>query len=120
MPAGGYCYEDWIRNKIGEYACYWTANVKTKEPMLVYTLDYTGSANKGVVGNRYSGRLIRAVYNPGTDTGITANSVDKQDTPIEIYNLNGLCVFSGIGSYSLPSGIYIIKKDGESKKLIVR
>lgn len=37
-----------------------------------------------------------------------------------IYDLNGVCVFSGISDYKLPVGVYIIRQGSNRKKMIIR
>ena len=53
------------------------------------------------------------------DSGVDEVSIDESK-PIEIFNLNGVLVFSGSGDYKLPSGIYIIRQDWKSKKIVIK
>ena len=53
------------------------------------------------------------------DSGVDEVTIDESK-PIEIFNLNGVLVFSGIGDYKLPNGIYIIRQDWKSKKIVIK
>lgn len=56
---------------------------------------------------------------PSNESGIENISIDNTQ-PIYIYNLNGVCVFSGIGNYNLPIGIYVIHQGAIRRKIIIR
>lgn len=53
------------------------------------------------------------------DSEVDGISIDESK-PIEIFNLNGISVFSGIGDYNLPKGVYIIRQESKSKKVFVK
>lgn len=52
------------------------------------------------------------------ESGIENILIDNTQ-PIEIYNLEGKCVFSGFGNYELKSGFYIIRQGSKCKKIII-
>ena len=60
LPKGGYCYTNWIKNHIGEYACYWSSSL-SYESNEAYGFTETGDIFSSVSNYRYIGRLIRAV-----------------------------------------------------------
>ncbi|MDE6084644.1 MAG: leucine-rich repeat domain-containing protein [Muribaculaceae bacterium] len=51
------------------------------------------------------------------NSGLDEVSIDNTK-PIDVYNMNGVCIFSGIYQQDLPSGIYIIKQGTRSKTII--
>lgn len=52
------------------------------------------------------------------ESGVENILIDNTQ-PMEIYNLEGECVFSGIGNYELKSGFYIIRQGPKCKKIII-
>lgn len=58
---------------------------------------------------------ITVVQHEGTTTGIdSVKSVDAQSTAIEVYDLSG----RRITTAELPRGIYIVRKNGKSRKVV--
>lgn len=70
LPKGGYCSTSWIKNHIGEYACYWSSSLSYKSDE-AYGFTETGNPNSGVSNYRYIGRLIRAVSIPSCSFKLT-------------------------------------------------
>lgn len=83
------------------------------EYMTLHVPEGTKETYENADGWKDFGTIIDDLPN---DSGIENISIDKE-LPIQIYNMNGLCVFSGIGDYSLPSGLYIIKHGSKCKKI---
>ena len=77
LPKGGYCSTNWIKNHIGEYACYWSSSL-TYSSNEGYGFTETGNPGSGVSNYRYIGRLIRAVSTHSSKYTLTYQ-VDGKD-----------------------------------------
>lgn len=86
------------------------------ELMTLHIPEGTKEAYEKANGWKDFGTIIDDLPN---DTGVNNVTIDK-DLPISIFNLNGICVYRGIGNYSLPFGIYIVKQGSNCKKIEVR
>ena len=55
------------------------------------------------------------------ETGVNPIYTDSinYSLPIEIFNLNGNCVFYGTGNYTLPCGIYLVRQGTKTHKIFV-
>lgn len=88
LPKGGYCYNSYSRNYIGEYACYWSSTLSyTSEEAYGYT--NTGNPNSSVGNTRWAGRLLRAV----STTNLPPVEKEKCKTPAIKYE-DGKLLFS--------------------------
>ena len=88
LPKGGYCYNSYYRNYLGEYACYWSSTLSyTSEEACGYT--NTGKPNSSVGGTRWAGRLIRAV----STTNLSPVEKEKCKKPVIKYE-NGKLLFT--------------------------
>ncbi|MBD5278103.1 MAG: leucine-rich repeat protein [Bacteroides sp.] len=71
---------------------------------------------EGSYGWKDFGTIIDDLPN---DSGVDEVTINESK-PIEIFNLNGVSVFYGIGDYKLPGGIYIIRQGWKSKKIVIK
>lgn len=84
--------------------------------MTLHIPEGTKEAYEKVDGWKNFGTIIDDLPN---DSGIEEVSIDEFK-PIEIYDLNGVCIFSGTNNFDLPSGLYIIKQGNITKKVIIK
>ncbi len=70
LPMGGYCFNTWKKQHLGEYACYWSSSLGGSSEG-GYGFTETGNTNSGVLAVRYIGRLIRAVSTLSSNSNYT-------------------------------------------------
>lgn len=85
------------------------------EYMILHVPHGTKETYEKTDGWKDFGTIIEDLPN---ESGIENILIDNT-RPIEIYNLEGECVFSGIGNYELKSGFYIIRQGPKCKKIII-
>ena len=70
---------------------------------------------------------ITSVYSPkaeivlGGNTGISSPD-DSADTVIEVYSLSGVSIYKGVESElpRLAPGVYVVRRNGKSEKVIIK
>lgn len=87
LPMGGYCFNEYRKNYIGEFACYWSSTLSYNSEE-AYGFTKTES-KRGVANTRWVGRLMRAV----STTNLPPVEKEKCKTPIIKYE-NGKLLFS--------------------------
>lgn len=77
--------------------------------------------SKELYENSYGWKDFGTIIDDLSDNPITGvdNLQFNESSSIEIFNLNGRLVFSGIGEYQLPSGVYIIRQGSVRKKILI-
>lgn len=86
------------------------------EYMTLHVPEGTKGVYENTDGWRDFGTIIDDLPN---DSGVEEVFIDESE-PIEIFNLNGVLVFSGIDDYKLSSGVYIFRQGRRSKKIVIK
>ncbi len=76
----------------------------------------TKDAYENADGWKDFGTIIDDIPN---DSGVYDVFIDESKS-IEVYNLNGTCVYSGTDKFEVPSGLYIVRQGNITKKVIIK
>lgn len=120
LPAAASRDGEQISNQVGQRGCYWTGNLSANNSnFAVYLYFYSNGYYPDRSTRRYIGHSVRAVN--GATSGIEDIMTDSQDiADVKVYNLNGINVSDNLDNLdSLPKGIYIVKSNGKTSKIII-
>lgn len=82
------------------------------------TGNYTFSANAGIDTKRF---VLRT--KSGTATGIVSHAGSLDKTVVDIYSMDGRFLMKANGNFnveSLPQGMYVVRKNGETQKVVIK
>lgn len=120
LPAAASRTGNDVSNQVGQRGCYWTGSLYPNNSNFAYYLYFWSNGHDGDRNTRrYIGHSVRAVN--GATSGIDDIAADSQMSEVmTIYNLNGMVVANSHEAMStLPKGIYIIKTNGKTSKIII-
>lgn len=80
--------------------------------------DYSFTADAGVDAERF---VLRS--KAGTATGIVSHAGNLDKVAVDIYSMDGRFLMKANGSFnveSLPQGMYVVRKNGETQKVVIK
>ena len=120
LPAAASRTGNEVSNQVGQRGCYWTGSLYPNNSNFAYYLYFWTNGHDGDRNTRrYIGHSVRAVN--GATSGVEDIAMDNTTANrAYIYNLNGIMVSDNMSNInSLPKGIYIIKTNGKTSKIII-